>query len=109
MTEKGSIQKRHFIAAATLVKSILQGEWTNEPPAWVPSERVYGTSAYRDSEIVGCYEGASTDIESINYTRAVQTAEAFILLFRQFNPLLDETRFLVACGLVQPVKKGRAK
>lgn len=37
--------------------------------------------------------------------RAIQTAEAFIILATRFNPLFDRQRFLQACGLVETPKK----
>lgn len=81
--------KKHFILAASMVKAILNDEWTHEPPDWAVRHLVH----------TECTE---------NYTRAVQTAEAFILLFRGFNPRFDENRFLIACGLAdKPTKKGQ--
>jgi hypothetical protein len=75
--------KQHFIRAAEIVKSIRDGHWTDEPPAWA------------DNLV----------LMSHSYTRAVQTAEAFLFLFKEYNPRFDEQRFLVACGLVEkPVK-----
>lgn len=77
------MQKRHFERMAAIVLSILQGEWTNERPSWAPC-----------------------DIdETTAVTRAVQTAEAFIMLASEDNPRFDRTRFLIACGLAdKPVK-----
>lgn len=77
-----------------MVRAILKGQWTNDPPAWA-DENVY-------YDMVPVLASSS----DAYYTRAVQTAEAFILLFRAFNPLFDESRFLAACGLVEPAKKG---
>lgn len=89
--------KRVFTFAAQQVAAILVGQWTHEPPAWATGE--YDACTYNP--------GPRTDT-SVDYTRAVQTAEAFILLFKAFNPLFDETRFLQACGLVDaPVKAKR--
>ena len=77
--------KMHFTRAAELVNNIRQGAWTHEPPAWVDGER---------------YDGMPySDIETADYTRAVQTAEAFIILFREYNPRFNEQKFLKACGL----------
>jgi hypothetical protein len=67
---------------ASIVRSILDGEWTNDSPEW--SNRW----DYND--------GANTITP---YARAVQTAEAFIHLAEQWNPRFDADRFLVACGL----------
>jgi hypothetical protein len=91
--------KQHFIRAAEIVKSIRDGNWTNEPPSWSDSDR-YSLSIHDD-----CH--APYDV-AVSYTRAVQTAEAFLLFFKEYNPRFDERRFLSACGLVeQPAKKGR--
>lgn len=35
-----------------------------------------------------------------NYQRAVDTAEVFIELAKQFNPQFDTAKFMKACGLV---------
>ena len=76
--------KKHFIAAANLVSSIRKGEWTNEPPAFANHN---------------CYVPAWTEQDKDDiYTRAIQTAEAFIILFRSFNPRFDDKSFLKACG-----------
>ena len=92
------MQKRHFQHAADMVKAILNSQWTSELPSWAP-------------------DGAGESFETCNdehgnvmpcYVRAVWTAEALIKLFREWNPLFDEHRFLVACGLAAaPVKKGK--
>jgi len=84
-----NISKQHFIRAAEIVKSILEGHWDNSSPDW--AERW----DYND--------GANTITPR---GRAVQTAEAFLLLFKEYNPRFDEQRFLQACGLVEvPPKK----
>lgn len=72
--------REHFNHAAELVDAIRRGSWTNEPPAFVDADAIQPIS---------------------NYQRAVQTAEAFIILFRAWNPRFDEQRFLKACGLAQ--------
>lgn len=88
--------KQHFIEAAAMVRSILEGEWTDEPPGWAEASR-------------GDWQG-SFDEEQEHYTRAVQTAEALILLFQRLNPRFDQTRFLIACGLAdKPVKPARQR
>jgi len=76
--------KMHFQHAAGMVKAILQGEWTRDFPVWVCIERVGRTNHLEDE-----------------YEQACIVAEAFILLFRAFNPRFDKQRFLVACGLVE--------
>ncbi len=85
--------KRHFVRAAKLVNSIRTGEWTHDAPDWVEDTP--------DDDDEPLYDAAWGDIESIDYTRAVQTAEAFILLFREFNPRFDRDEFLRACGLTR--------
>lgn len=74
--------------AAAIVRAILNGAWTNEPPAWADADHYYDVTQY-DS----CAEH--------EYTRAVQTAEAFILLFSQADPTFSETAFLRACHLTR--------
>ena len=76
--------QKHFItAAAEIVRNIengrIDGRWTYDPPSWATDE--YGED--------GCGD----------YTHAVQTAEAFIVLFQSFNLRFDQAQFLVACGL----------
>lgn len=98
-----------FERAARLVKSIVDGKWTHEPPSWVPEERIYGTPESEESPTcTGVYEGAPTDPESVDYTRAVQTAEAFIIFFTTFSPRFDRAHFLYTCALgPKPAPKRR--
>ncbi len=72
--------KQHFITAAKIVNNIRLGFWTDDAPSWADKSR-YG------------------DRLPDTYTRAVQTAEAYIHLFRQYDPRFDSKRFLIACGL----------
>lgn len=61
----------------------------------------------RAAEIVRATRDVRDNLDA-NDVRAVWTAEAFILLFQQFNPRFDEQRFLQACGLVpKPERKRR--
>ena len=76
--------KKHFQAMAEIVKSILEGKWTSEAPSWAVD--IDGTTAV---------------------TRAVQTAEVFIILAERFNPRFDRDRFLQACGLITKPAKVR--
>lgn len=82
-----------------MVRAILAGDWTFDPPDWADSERFDASAAEydHDSEL------------SARYTRAVQTAEAFIILSQAFNPAFDSARFLQACGLVDAPSKARRK
>ena len=83
--------KKHFIRAAEIVKAILNGHWSHQPPTWAIQYRGdYDVTSPTQRLFVGR-----------DYLRAVQTAEAFIVLARQFNPRFDTHRFLVACGLVE--------
>ena len=59
--------KQHFQAMADIVRAILAGEWTNEHPAW----------------------SLETHSDISWYGRAVQTAEAFIVLCERWNPRFD--------------------
>lgn len=89
------ITKRQFIRAAEMVKAIREGAWTHEAPSWVEHGDVYDGNP-------------SFDHATVDYTRAVQTAEALILLFSENNPRFDRARFLHACGLgPKPVSKRR--
>ena len=91
-----SVTKQHVIRAAEMVRAIRDKHWTNDPPDWMPKRR-------RDWWILDVFQ----DHGCAEYTRAVATAEAFIILFREFNPRFNQERFLVACGLAEPTKKGR--
>jgi hypothetical protein len=85
------LTKKHFIRAAEMVRSIADGNWIHVPPSWADIKGYEGPYiAHRD--------------------RAVQTAEAFIILAEGFNPRFDTRRFLVACGLVEaPIKLSKRK
>lgn len=71
-------------AMASMVRAIKAGKWTDELPDWAP------IGADCALQIIG--------EESGNILRAVQTAEAFILLLLADNPRFDVTRFVKACG-----------
>jgi len=86
--------KKHFNQAADIVRAILNGEWTDDPPSWADATAYTSVTALDDS--------ADTA-----YTRAVQTAEAFIVLFSAHNDRFDINRFLVACGLRVENRKAR--
>lgn len=80
------ITKRQFIRAAKIVTAINEGQWTGELPDW---------GQYALSQLSATKRG-------------IQTAEAFILLFREDNPRFDQQRFLYACGLgPKPAAKRR--
>ena len=81
--------RKHFIAAAEIVRNIRNGQWTEDAPTWA-------SDGYAPPFEVS---SASHGNVSFAYTRAVQTAEVFIVLFQSFNPRFDQARFLVACGL----------
>ncbi len=87
------ITKMHFQHAAEMVAAIKLGTWTHTFPLWA-SEAFNMTPIEVSTEEDG---NLSTD-----YTRAVWTAEAFILLFSHFNPRFDSKRFLKACGFTEP-------
>ena len=76
--------RQHFQHAAIIVKAIRDGYWTDDFPSWADDSR----------------NVSIMDLNSDYYTRAVQTAEAFIKLFREFNPRFNQAKFLKACGLV---------
>lgn len=84
-----TITKGTFIQAAAMVGSVLRGGWTPAPPDWADRSR---------------YMEGSLGLFAKNeyYTRAVQMAEIFILLFTHANPRFDRDRFLDACGLLTP-------
>ena len=88
--------KQHFIRAAETVKAILNGNWTNEPPEWEGRTGFDLAPAW--------HEGREAD-----YVRAVHTAEAFILLLREYNPRFNQETFLIACGLAEKPSKARGK
>ena len=75
---RNPLTKKHFERMAEIVRAIKDGQWTNEYPSWVSD--------------------ASRWQMTPELLRSIQTAEAFIILARQFNPLFDTERFLKACG-----------
>lgn len=81
--------KMHFTRAAEMVKAIVDGDWTMELPNWSDPSIGYRVEVWTE-----CAGNVSA-----NYVRAVWTAEAFILLFREYNPRFNESKFLKACGL----------
>jgi hypothetical protein len=86
-----AVSRNEMEHAASMVRAIANGDWTDEAPSWSDASNVYPAPI--------CPE----------YTRAVQTAEAFILFFQAFNPRFDQQRFLQACGLVDaPAKRRKA-
>lgn len=91
--------RKHFQRAAEFIKGIVQGDWSSELPSWAPTP--IGTLIEVDTELKGNV--------SPYYVRAVWTAEAFILLFQEFNPRFNRETFLIACGLVQPAKPTRTR
>jgi hypothetical protein len=91
--------KKHFIDAAAIVRNILDGSWTNDPPAWAYPDRMLDAF---DVEMGGL-------VPKCRYTRAVYTAEAFVTLFTQHNPRFDTQRFLIACGLAEKPAKGKVQ
>lgn len=92
-----AITKGSFIQAASMVRDVLQGGWTSAPPPWADKTRYM--------------EGSGLFAQSECYTRAVQMAEIFILLFTHANPRFDRDRFLDACGLLlpEPITNGKTK
>lgn len=97
--------KRHFIVAAEQVKAILSGEWTNDLPDWALQRDWTAFSPLGRIEI-DTENGGNVDVYVL---RAIWTAEAYICLFKQFNPRFNVDRFLIACGLKDAPAKGRRK
>lgn len=79
----------HFNHAAEIVKAILNGEWTSEPPAYLGPKFRY-INPHPD-----------------HIDRAIQTAEAFVMLFSAFSDRFDTQKFLMACGLAESTAKKR--
>lgn len=77
--------RQHFTRAAEIVRAIRDGDWTNDAPSWAQGLPYWPEQSASDAD----------------YARAVQTAEAFIALFSEFNSGFNQTRFLKACGLVE--------
>jgi hypothetical protein len=83
--------KMHFQRAAEVVNAIREGKWYHGLPDW--ADQRLG---------VECAIELSTEVDgniSVDYVRAVWTAEAFIILFKEYNPRFNEAKFLKACGL----------
>lgn len=77
-----------------MVRAIRAGKWTSEPPAWCPAEGADG-ERYQITDI-----RTSGEISDDTFTRAIQTAEAFILLAHASHLPFDETKFLRDCGFL---------
>lgn len=84
------ITVKMFSAAAECVRNILEGLWTNDPPAWASTRYIVDDDLMSPS-------GSNQD-----YVRAVQTAEFLIIMFG-LTPGFDQQAFLVQCGLVDEV------
>lgn len=93
--------RNEFEQAAAQVAAILAGHWTFEAPDWAIST---ADSGLYDP---GVYDEATE--RNARYTRAVWTAEAYILLFSNANARFDRAIFLHACGLgPKPTRKRHA-
>lgn len=69
-----------------MVRAIRAGKWTDEPPAW--SRDITATTPL--------------DVDNVaSAIRAIQTAEAFILLAHSSDIYFDEMRFLQDCGFLR--------
>lgn len=64
--------------AAEIVRNIREGNWSDSRPEWSGTEYYYYPA--------DCF------------TQAVQTAEAFVMLFKAENSRFNQQRFLKACG-----------
>lgn len=84
-----TMTKQVFIDAAVMVRNVLRGQWTLDAPAWADRDR------YLDNNL------ALFQAPDLCYTRAVQMAECFILLFSAGNARFDRDKFLKACGLIK--------
>lgn len=98
------MNKRHFEHMAAIVRAIRDGEWTHIAPVWA--------SALPYAELAPFPDQHLANAELANYTRAIQTAEAFIVLSQEWNPSFDRKQFLIACGLAwrygeAPIKRPR--
>jgi hypothetical protein len=83
--------------AASLVRAIMAGRWSHDPPSWCDHDDYDSSNADWD------------DSGSYDYTRAVQTAEAFITLFTKLDANFDEAVFLRECGFALPLPKDGAE
>ena len=94
------------LRAAAMVKAIHDGKWIHERPSWEDKR----SNANGDDAL---YDASAADYDTdsqhaYDYTRAVQTAEVFLMLFESANPRFDRARFLYACGLgPKPVTQRR--
>lgn len=71
-------------AMTAIVRAILRGKWTDELPDWAPEDA-------EDDYSKGLHGGAPA-------LRAVQTAEALIVLCDSCRYPLDQKAFLKQCG-----------
>lgn len=94
------VSKQHFIRAAAMVRAIRAGEWTAALPQWAP---------YYPGKVFETIHEQYGNVPS-NEIRAIQTAEAFTILFSEGapigNPRFDQACFLHACGFgPKPIAK----
>lgn len=83
-----------FKQAADLVRAILHGGWTFDTPAWAgPTMQPLDM----DEPNIDPAEGGCMD--EFTYTRAVWTAEAFIIYFEVTSLAFRPEKFLIECGL----------
>lgn len=81
--------RMHFTRAAEIVKAIKDGYWSDRLPEWP------------DISVSRLVETSTADDGNINpaLVRACWTAEAFIIIFREYNSRFNQVKFLQACGL----------
>jgi phosphoenolpyruvate carboxylase len=85
-----AVSRNEMEHAASMVQQIINGNWSPDAPSWADDDAMVRSS-----------------IDS--YSRAVYTAEAFIIFFQAFNPRFDTSRFLIACGLQDAPAKRRVR
>lgn len=74
----------------SMIRAVRAGKWTAELPSWAPPNL-----HNHPMDLL-----QNMDTEDTNDYRAVQTAEAFILLIHSSGLAFDETKFLQDCGFV---------
>lgn len=79
-------QQRHM---ASMVRAILAGKWTTDPPDWAPLRAAQAADLLQQM--------SDTDVALV---RAMQTAEAFIILIHAEDSAFDVTSFVRACGFI---------
>lgn len=95
------MNKYDIARMVTMVRAVRAGKWTTELPDWAhkhaETPEGFGLHLGATQVLGGLQEMPSMFVDEL---RAVQTAEAFILLAHASDYPFDETAFLRDCGFL---------